>query len=74
MFKFRLKEFTLCRRRLHRSRHRHDPKRTMLQRLEASDQSRLQQLLSHNEFGDQRPSQLFHQMGQQASSTNNLCG
>ncbi|XP_037501511.1 uncharacterized protein LOC119375402 [Rhipicephalus sanguineus] len=46
-------------------------KSTVLKRLEVSEQSRLQQLLSHEELGDKRPSQLLHRMrqllGQQAS-------
>ncbi|XP_049519403.1 uncharacterized protein LOC125943898 [Dermacentor silvarum] len=46
-------------------------KSTVLKRLEVSEQSRLQQLLSHEELGNQRPSQLLHRMrqllGQQAS-------
>ncbi|XP_037508688.1 uncharacterized protein LOC119385287 [Rhipicephalus sanguineus] len=46
-------------------------KSIVLKRLEASEQSRLQQLLSHEELGDKRPSQLLHRMrqllGQQAS-------
>nr|XP_037272726.1 uncharacterized protein LOC119164606 [Rhipicephalus microplus] len=45
-------------------------KSTILKRLEVSEQSRLQQLLSHEELGDQRPS-LLHRMrqllGQQVS-------
>ncbi|XP_037529287.1 sterile alpha motif domain-containing protein 1-like [Rhipicephalus sanguineus] len=39
-------------------------KSTVLKRLEVSEQSKLQQLLSHEELGDQRPSQLLHQMRQ----------
>ncbi|XP_037501266.1 uncharacterized protein LOC119375145 [Rhipicephalus sanguineus] len=46
-------------------------KSTVLKRLEVSEQSRLQQLLSHEELGDKRPSQLLHRirqlLGQQAS-------
>nr|XP_037275206.1 uncharacterized protein LOC119167784 [Rhipicephalus microplus] len=46
-------------------------KSTVLKRLEVSEQSRLQQLPSHEELGDQRLSQLLHRMhqllGQQAS-------
>nr|XP_037290685.1 zinc finger protein 182-like [Rhipicephalus microplus] len=45
-------------------------KSTVLKRLEVSKQSRLQQLLSHEELGDQRPSHILHRMrqllGQQA--------
>ncbi|XP_037505841.1 uncharacterized protein LOC119382197 [Rhipicephalus sanguineus] len=46
-------------------------KSAVLKRLEVSEQSRLQQLLSHEELGGKRPSQLLHRMrqllGQQAS-------
>ncbi|XP_037508164.1 uncharacterized protein LOC119383955 [Rhipicephalus sanguineus] len=46
-------------------------KTTVLKRLEVPGQSRLQQLMSHEELGDQRPSQLLDRMsqllGQQAS-------
>nr|XP_037275694.1 uncharacterized protein LOC119168391 [Rhipicephalus microplus] len=46
-------------------------KSTILKHLEVSEQSRLQQLLSHEKLGNQRPSQLLHRMcqllGQQAS-------
>ncbi|XP_037521593.1 uncharacterized protein LOC119398848 [Rhipicephalus sanguineus] len=46
-------------------------KRTVLKSLEVSEHSRLQQPLSHEELGYQRPSQLLHRMrqllGQQAS-------
>ncbi|XP_075733128.1 uncharacterized protein LOC142775557 [Rhipicephalus microplus] len=46
-------------------------KSTVLKRLEVSEQSRLQQLLSHEELGDHCSSQLLHRMrqllGQQAS-------
>ncbi|XP_037272717.1 uncharacterized protein LOC119164596 [Rhipicephalus microplus] len=49
----------------------HELKSTVLKRLEVSEQSRLQQFLSHEELGDQRPSQPLHRMrqllGQQAS-------
>nr|XP_037288805.1 uncharacterized protein LOC119181661 [Rhipicephalus microplus] len=39
-------------------------KSTVLKCLEVSEQSRLQQLLSHEELGDQHSSQLLHRMGQ----------
>lgn len=39
-------------------------KKAVLERLEAPEQSRLQQLLSREELGDQRPSQLLHRMRQ----------
>ncbi|XP_037518379.1 uncharacterized protein LOC119395169 [Rhipicephalus sanguineus] len=39
-------------------------KSTVLKRVEVSEQSRLQQLLSHEELGDQLPSQLLHRMRQ----------
>ncbi|XP_037517982.1 uncharacterized protein LOC119394745 [Rhipicephalus sanguineus] len=46
-------------------------KSTVLKRLEVSEHSRQQQLLSHEELGDKRPSKLLHRMrqllGQQAS-------
>ncbi|XP_037528629.1 uncharacterized protein LOC119405875 [Rhipicephalus sanguineus] len=46
-------------------------KSTVLKHLEVSEQTRLQQLLSHEELGDKRPSQLLHRMrqmlGQKAS-------
>ncbi|XP_075744116.1 uncharacterized protein LOC142802917 [Rhipicephalus microplus] len=46
-------------------------KSTVLKCIQVSEHSRLQQLLSHEELGDQRPSQLLHRMrqllGQQAS-------
>nr|XP_037287194.1 uncharacterized protein LOC119180158 [Rhipicephalus microplus] len=46
-------------------------KSTVLKRLEVSEQSRQQQILSHEKLGDQRPSPLLHRMrqllGQQAS-------
>ncbi|XP_075741523.1 uncharacterized protein LOC142791063 [Rhipicephalus microplus] len=48
-----------------------DLKSAVLKRTEVSEQSRLQQLLCHEELSDQRPSQLLHRMrqllGQQAS-------
>ncbi|XP_037503470.1 uncharacterized protein LOC119378378, partial [Rhipicephalus sanguineus] len=39
-------------------------KSTVLKRIEVSEQIRLQQLLSHEQLGDQRPSQLLHRMRQ----------